>query len=47
MYSRLPEDEPCGSNHVKDMVKIKISLTNVHFIDLYYTIILQRTFLRI
>jgi hypothetical protein len=24
MYSRIPEDEPLGSKHVEDMIKIKI-----------------------
>ena len=43
MYKRLPEDEPCDSKHVENKVKIKISLTNVHFIGWYYTIILQCT----
>ena len=47
MYNRLPEDEPCGSKHVEDIVKIKIRFTNVHFIGWYYTIILQRTLQRI
>jgi hypothetical protein len=39
MYNRLPEDELCGSKHVEDIVKIKICLTNMHFIGiirLYY-----------
>ena len=46
-YSRLPEDDPSGSKHVhvEDTVKIKIklSLTNVHFLCLYYMITLQYT----
>ena len=42
-----PEGGPCGSKHVEDIVKIKISLTNVHFIGWYYTITLQRTLQRI
>ena len=42
-YNRLPEDVPSGSKPVQDTVKIKkkISLTKVHFVGLYYTIILQ------
>jgi hypothetical protein len=39
----LPEDEPMGSNHVED-VKIKnynINLEIVHFIGLYFIIIIQ------
>jgi hypothetical protein len=47
MYNRLPENEPCGSKHVQDIEKIKISLTNMHFIGLYYTVILQHTLQRI
>jgi len=47
MYNRLPEDEPRGSKHVQDIVKIKISLTNMHFIGLYYAIVLQHTLQRI
>jgi hypothetical protein len=40
-YSRLPEDEPLDSKYVKDIVKIKmLSLTNVYFVGLHFTIIL-------
>ena len=38
MYNRLPEDEASGSKHVEDIVKINISLTNVDFVGLCYTI---------
>jgi len=43
--SRLPEDEPSGSKHVEGFVKIKknIVLTKVHFVGLYYAIMLQCT----
>jgi len=39
-YTCLPDDEPCGLQlvHVEDIVKIKLSLTKVHFIGLHYMI---------
>ena len=42
-YSRLPEDEPLGSKlvHVEDIVKIKLNLTEMHFVFLHHTIILS------
>jgi hypothetical protein len=35
-YSLLPEDDPLGSKHVEYIRKSRnISLTKVHFVDLY------------
>jgi hypothetical protein len=43
VYSCLPDDELLGSKHVEDIIKIKIhtGLTKVHFVGLYYTIVLH------
>jgi len=44
-YLYVPEDEPSGSKHVEDIVKIKmLFVTKVHFVVLYYTIILIAMF---
>ena len=42
-YNCFPEDEPSGSKyiHVEDEWKIKLNLTEVHFVGLHYTIISQ------
>jgi hypothetical protein len=41
-YNCLAEDEPSGSKHlcVEDTLKIKLSLTKVHFVGLRYIILL-------
>jgi hypothetical protein len=39
-YNRLPEEEPSGSKHIEDIVKIEnlnITLTKAHFDCLYYS----------
>jgi len=33
-YNRLPEDEPSGSKHVEDMVKIKIYIIYIYIYSL-------------
>jgi len=43
-YNRHPEDEPSGSKHIENIVKnLNINVTKVHFVGLYYEIILQCT----
>jgi hypothetical protein len=42
-YNRLPEDEPSGSNHVEDIVKIKILVKQkcillVYIVRLFYNV---------
>ena len=41
MYNHLPEDEPLGSKHVKDIINYSTSLGKEHFVGVYCTIIFQ------